>query len=52
MPDITICKSHECPSKEFCYRYKADSNPIWQSFGLMFNPDKECEYFMEIKKGE
>lgn len=32
MPDITMCKSKDCPERENCYRYKAIPTPYWQSY--------------------
>ena len=32
MPDITMCKDEECPSKEQCYRYRATPTPEHQSY--------------------
>lgn len=31
MSDITKCSGLECPAKEYCYRYTAPSNELWQS---------------------
>lgn len=50
MPDISMCKNKECPSKKKCYRFMAKSNPLWQSYAE-FKPEKDkdkCDYFMKI----
>jgi hypothetical protein len=52
MPDITMCKPIRCQLKDTCYRYKADPNPIWQSYFVNEPYDKEtkkCDYYYETK---
>jgi hypothetical protein len=48
MPDITMCKDHDCNLKESCYRY-ASKPDIYQSY-FMSSPkdeDGECRYYWE-----
>lgn len=37
MADISKCTGKKCPKKDSCYRFKAVSNPHWQSY-LMVPP--------------
>lgn len=32
MSDITKCTGHNCPIKEKCYRFVAESEPMYQSY--------------------
>lgn len=52
MPDITMCEGKKCPLREKCYRYKANSNELGQSY-FMDEPynkkKKECKYFWKEK---
>lgn len=52
MPDITMCKSEDCPLKKKCYRHEAKPSKFWQSYSDFtdgLNEEKtECEYFMKI----
>jgi len=50
MPDISMCKNKECPSREKCYRYMAIPSDIWQSYADFKVPArrKKCADFMII----
>ncbi len=51
MPDITMCHGKECPFKETCYRFTAESdNPqsYFLSIPLTYKEDTDeysCEYY-------
>lgn len=51
MLDITKCTGLNCPLKESCYRYKAKSDNLYQSYFIEVpynsNEDK-CEYYYPI----
>lgn len=32
MPDITMCSTKTCKSKDTCHRYKVKPDEIWQSY--------------------
>ena len=51
MPDISLCISTICPSKEKCYRATAIPS-IWQSYMQFEVPKgkKKCSHFMKIIK--
>lgn len=50
MADITKCSDEECHRKEKCYRYKAESSKMTQSW-FVESPRKgrKCEYFVPMK---
>ena len=54
MNDITMCTNEHCIKKEQCYRTKAESKSIWQSW-TEFEPENNmeekfyCDAFWEIK---
>ena len=52
MPDISLCISTICPSKEKCYRATAIPNTHWQSYMQFEVPKgkKKCSHFMKIIK--
>jgi hypothetical protein len=33
MPDISMCADTRCPSRTICYRYCAEPEALWQSYG-------------------
>jgi len=56
MPDISMCKTEECPLHETCYRFTATPNGHWQSYfagdprttpKLKGKEDKECNFYWE-----
>jgi hypothetical protein len=50
MPDISMCKGKDCPLKETCYRYTAESSD-YQSYFIEVPYDattNSCDYHMEI----
>ena len=58
MPDISMCRDSECPSRESCHRFTAVvKDDGWQSYGNFKRPagaDK-CESFIpnsEVKKSK
>ena len=34
MPDITKCSGNHCDRKKECYRFTAEPNKYWQSYGI------------------
>ena len=62
MADITKCANKNCKVKKQCYRFLAQSDPLYQSFADFNNSQKvtkpeQCEYFWKapeylIKKGK
>lgn len=51
MPDIAMCTGDGCPMKETCYRFKAEPDPLWQSW--MFpplKPDGSCDQYTKLDK--
>ena len=44
MPDITMCRTRDCPKKECCYRYKAKPDEVWQSWSDFTEPCREHGY--------
>lgn len=46
MPDITMCKDHDCNLKETCFRYNAKPD-YYQSYfvGSTKDEDGKCDYF-------
>ena len=49
MPDITMCKDDECPSRKDCYRFMAEPNPRRQSY---FAESPRPKTFAQIKRTE
>jgi hypothetical protein len=50
MPDISMCKDHECPSRLKCYRYMAEPSEQWQPYAKFErrpNADR-CVFFWTI----
>jgi len=47
MIDISLCQNEECGKKDQCYRYNAEADPDYQSYGW-FECDKngDCKYFI------
>lgn len=56
MADITKCQGIGCPSKEECYRFKAEENSFRQSYfvnapyELKESGDVICKYFWSMEK--
>lgn len=46
MPDITKCEGTDCPHKENCYRYTAESSKFMQSY-FVTPPvkDGKCDHY-------
>lgn len=44
MPDITMCKSKKCPSKDSCYRHTAIPCEYRQAYFVDMEPPKDWEY--------
>jgi hypothetical protein len=40
MADIAMCNNEDCKKAEKCYRFKAERNPLWQSY--LGEPKKDC----------
>lgn len=50
MSDITKCANKNCKIKKSCYRFTAQSDPLYQSFADFCNSNKvtkpeQCEHF-------
>ena len=46
MPDISKCHGEGCSVKDNCYRFTAESSPIWQSyFSSAPIENNKCENF-------
>lgn len=60
--DITKCFGQDCPIKEKCYRFTAESEPLYQSYfvetpgkwssNAEFEPDSELYWYCEMFWGE
>lgn len=52
MPDISMCRDHDCPSRAKCYRYRAAPAPFWQAFGTFPRDDgwQRCLWFMPLPR--
>lgn len=51
MSDITLCLDEDCPSKEKCYRFLGEKDPVHQSyidFKKMREDRNECDYFWAV----
>jgi len=44
MPDISMCKRHDCPKAKQCYRFTAKPSE-WQSYISPQVIGDQCEYF-------
>ena len=50
MPDITMCKNSKCSVKDNCYRFKAEPDPIYQSYAFFRGVEKDdCFYPIHSK---
>ena len=48
MPDISMCKNKDCPSKRDCYRYRAIPDEV-QVYSEFDPADKtSCEQFIPV----
>jgi len=47
--DIAICQDKNCPKRENCFRFMAEPNPDYQSYGS-FKWDNGCQYYWELEK--
>lgn len=54
MPDITMCRSTECPRAQECYRFRARPNPHRQSMASFYGQDVggECDWFLKLEEGD
>lgn len=50
MADITKCDGRNCPMKERCYRYKAESGHRQAYFLSAPWTDKGCNHFWEVEE--
>lgn len=51
MPDISKCWGKDCTKRANCYRYRAISNPEWQSFyrdSPINIETQECDEYLHI----
>lgn len=53
MPDISMCRNEDCPSKKKCFRYMATPNPYGQYYSSfeVKKGRKKCDDFMKIENG-
>ena len=50
MPDITMCRDHNCPKRDSCYRYRAEPTPRRQAyFSDTPGEGEECEWYWEME---
>jgi hypothetical protein len=56
MVDISLCHGEDCPSKNDCYRFRAEPDPIWQRWSnyddLRHPTDQLCHAFLAIDRAE
>ncbi len=54
MPDIAMCKDHECPSRHVCWRYLAPPTPDWQPYAAFERLRKtdRCDFYWRITNGK
>ena len=55
MPDVSMCTKASCPKSKECFRYRAEPNPIWQSYAELVtvcNEEDEYHYFIHIRPGD
>lgn len=45
MADISLCRDHECPSREHCYRYRAKPHVLRQSYADFKHEGERCEAY-------
>ena len=56
MPDISKCPGTDCPMRDSCYRYTAESNGLWQAYftkapvELDWDGRMVCEYHWPNKQ--
>jgi len=51
--DIALCVGLDCPLKENCLRFKAESNEMYQSY--FTEPpvkENECEFFIDCSQNK
>lgn len=51
MPDIAMCKNHQCPLRDECYRYRAIPTEPYQTYSD-FSPSGDpptCDWFFPIE---
>lgn len=48
-PDITQCRGTDCPLKDSCYRFTAESDYYQSFFTEVPYKDGKCEYYWEAK---
>lgn len=51
MPDISLCRDHDCPSRTYCYRYRAKPSE-WQSYGTFPRDEgwQRCLWFLPLPR--
>lgn len=49
MPDISLCRNNECPSRDTCYRYRAKPSEFMQAYGDFKPKGEKCEAFTSIE---
>jgi len=52
MVDISMCGNEKCPRRKNCYRFTAEPNQHWQTYGSFpaeGDSFDECEYFWNNK---
>jgi hypothetical protein len=45
MADISICSNNECPSRVYCYRYRARVNPYRQWYSNYKHIGERCDNY-------
>lgn len=52
MPDISMCRNHECPLKDACYRYTATPSDRQPYHPYEPNENGTCDTFMQDRRVE
>ncbi len=54
MPDISMCRDQECPSRETCFRFVATPSPFLQTYGAFGRRPNEakCDHYWPATTAE
>lgn len=51
MPDISLCKNNQCPSKTKCFRYMAEPKQYKQSYAYFtLDMNDKCSSYIDASK--
>lgn len=53
MPDISMCSSDKCPSRDTCYRHTATPSEYqwWADFEATRDGRDRCDHYANVKRG-